>query len=132
MHTAFLSLFWDQANIILNVFALITAGPRSFSADLGYEDQPRTRNAPYLSEKRLELVRQHFEPHLDSLDLSAAKIAQQTFDELKLSLERVNDAISHPENFGVVKLKASASSILAVSSEAHFEIGIMPMLLERK
>jgi hypothetical protein len=85
--------------------------------------------------KRDEVVRTFFEPRLAEIGLSVAAIQQQSLDELRESLERVNDAITHPESFGTVKLKVTAKVpvfIVTADSEAHIEVGILPLLLERK
>jgi hypothetical protein len=55
--------------------------------------------------------------------------------ELEDSLERVDDALRHPESFGVLRLSisASGSAIIAKSNaESHVEIGAVPILLQRK
>ncbi len=77
-----------------------------------------------------------FESQLVTIGLSKSQIESQTLDELERSLERVNDAINKPDAFGTVKLKAVGETgnfaIAKVSSEANYEIGILPLLLERK
>jgi hypothetical protein len=77
-----------------------------------------------------------FESQLVTIGLSKSQIENQTLEELERSLERVNDAINKPDAFGTVKLKAvgeaGAFAIAKVSSEANYEIGILPLLLERK
>jgi hypothetical protein len=84
--------------------------------------------------RRDEIVRTSFEPQLERLGLSVEQIETQNLDELNESLAKVNDAISHPENFGTLKLMftGQASVILTARQEAHIEIGILPLLLERK
>jgi hypothetical protein len=79
---------------------------------------------------RLDRTRVFFEPQLRALGLGIDEIRQQRLDELYQSLERINDAIAHPESFGTLKLKASLT--LLVSNEAQLEVGVLPVLLERK
>jgi len=82
---------------------------------------------------REEIVRVHFEPQLARLGLSVEQIEGQTLEELNESLVKVNDAIAHPEAFGTLKISAAAGGGFVIAkTEAHFEIGILPMLLERK
>jgi hypothetical protein len=86
-----------------------------------------------LEASREELVRQHFEPQLARLGLSAEQIESQNLDELNESLVKVNDAIAHPQAFGTLKISIGAKGNFLISrQEAHFEVGILPMLLERK
>ncbi|MEW2574982.1 hypothetical protein [Streptomyces syringium] len=76
-----------------------------------------------------------FEPALKKLGLTVEQIERQSLDQLQVSLETVNDALLHPDSFGVMKVKAHAEAGLVLTparSEAHFEIGIAPLLLERK
>lgn len=85
--------------------------------------------------KGMELAKKHFDDLLVPLGLTEQQLQSQNLDELRKSLESVNDAITHPESFGTIKLKLKASVgmiITSIGSEANFEIGILPILLERK
>jgi hypothetical protein len=85
--------------------------------------------------KRDEFVRRYFEPQLARLGLSVEQIEGQDLDQLNESLIRVDDAIANPESFGTLKLRvlADANILLATAQqEAHMEIGILPLLFERK
>lgn len=79
-----------------------------------------------------EQARKFFEPQLTALGLGKEQIEGATLEELEASLERVNDAITHPESFGTLRLKVSASGLIVASTESQIEIGILPILLERK
>lgn len=83
----------------------------------------------------LEFAKKHFDELLFPLGLTEQQIQSQNLNELKESLDSVNDAISHPESFSTIKLKLTASGIWVITSinqDAHFELGILPLLLERK
>jgi hypothetical protein len=85
--------------------------------------------------RRDEIVQKNFEPQLARLGLSVEQIEKQNLEELRESLDKVNEAISHPENFGTVKLTFTADAglaLVAARQEAHLEIGILQLLLERK
>lgn len=87
--------------------------------------------------QRLEQVTgEFFEPKLRRLGLTVQQIETQTLDELEVSLETVNDALRHPDSFGLMKVTSEAgrpSAVLATKpTEAHLEVGIVPILLERK
>lgn len=85
--------------------------------------------------KGMEFAKKYFDDFLIPLGLTEQQIQSQNIDELRKSLDNVNDAISHPESFGTVKFKITASAgvvITSIKQEAHFEIGILPILLERK
>jgi uncharacterized protein Smg (DUF494 family) len=89
------------------------------------------------SESALEAARAYFEPQLESIGLSAEKIERQTLEELEASLSNVNDAIQHPESFGSLSLSFQVSQgkllpVLATAPEGQINIGILPILLERK
>ncbi|WP_409055848.1 hypothetical protein [Streptomyces sp. SYP-A7185] len=76
-----------------------------------------------------------FEPKLEKLGLTRAKIEAQNLEELQATLVTVNHAIDHPESFGVLKLKMTANMgavIVRNEAEAHIEVGVLPILLERK
>lgn len=77
-----------------------------------------------------------FIEQLKTLGLTHQQISTQTPEELETSLETVNDAIERADSFGVIKVKMSAStaSLIVTTSQAesHFEIGILPLLLEAK
>ncbi|MFI6661478.1 hypothetical protein ACIBL8_38855 [Streptomyces sp. NPDC050523] len=86
-------------------------------------------------EQTERLAEAMFGPQLDSLGLGRSELGAQSLEELKSSLERVNDAMAHPESFGVfhAKLTAEAGLITAKAGpEAHITLGIMPLLLQRK
>ncbi|WP_435220877.1 hypothetical protein [Streptomyces sp. Tue6028] len=76
-----------------------------------------------------------FGPQLDSLGLGRRALREHSIEELEASLERVNDAMAHPESFGVFHSKLSAEAGLIITqsgSEGHITLGIMPPLLQRK
>lgn len=79
-----------------------------------------------------EYAARYFERQLVALDLGRAQIEAQALPELEQSLERIEQCIDHPESFGTLKLRMTASAMLIVSTESHFEIGALPILLERK
>jgi hypothetical protein len=77
-----------------------------------------------------------FEPKLRALNLGLDQIDRQTLLELEASLERIAEAMRHPEQFGTIRLKMTADAAVVVvarsTSEAQFEVGIYPFLLQRK
>lgn len=88
-----------------------------------------------LATRRNELIRDYFEPHLTRLGLSISQIENQNIDELNESLEKVNDAISHPDSFGTLNIRMTPSVGLVIAAgpaEAHINTNILPLLLERK
>ncbi|NGO81568.1 hypothetical protein G6045_38815 [Streptomyces sp. YC504] len=67
--------------------------------------------------------------------MTRKQIEGQSLDELQVSLTSVNHAIENPNGFGVVRVKMTAEAGMVVvrnEAEAHFEMGILPILLERK
>jgi hypothetical protein len=92
---------------------------------------PRTQE-----NQMLDLTRDFFEPQLANLGLSVNQIEGQSLAELDHSLERVNEAISNPGQFGVLRIAYSASAAMLVArtvADGHItEVGILPILLERK
>ena len=88
-----------------------------------------------LAKRQIEQLKSFFEPQLVTLGLGADQIRHQTLEELEESLERVNLAIANSTSFGVYRLTVTANSgvvISAAKTEAHVEMGILPILLERK
>ncbi|MEP7134272.1 MAG: hypothetical protein ABI904_05015 [Chloroflexota bacterium] len=77
-----------------------------------------------------------FEQQLATLGLGKSQIEKQGLADLERSLESIDDAIKNSESFGTVKLKTVGETgnfaIAKISSESNFEIGILPLLLERK
>jgi hypothetical protein len=86
-------------------------------------------------EKFKEEANRFFEAQLESIGLSRAQVEQQTITELEDSFVRVDDALCAPESFGVLRFSVTANaSVLLVksNSESHIEVGVVPLLLERK
>lgn len=81
------------------------------------------------------LIRDFFEPQLRRLGLAEDQIARQDLAELEASLEKVNDAIMNPDAFGKLRVAITADAgaiIVRAQTEHHLELGILPLLLERK
>jgi hypothetical protein len=81
------------------------------------------------------LVRQVFEPQLMSLGLAVKQIEDQDLGQLEASLDKLNEAIGSADSFGKIRLEFTADSgsvITSASTSATVELGILPLLLERK
>jgi hypothetical protein len=91
---------------------------------------------PSTSSRLLDVDRQlheWFEPRLRKIGLGADQIAEQDLPQLKTSLEKVNDAIAHPDSFGKFSVTFSTNGPVVVArTDGHIELGILPLLLERK
>ena len=73
------------------------------------------------------------QPRLAAIGLSADQVKNQSLDELNQSLDRLNDAINKPESFGFLRMNFDAGVGLVIArTSAQVEIGILPLLLERK
>lgn len=95
----------------------------------------RIQGIEAILEDQLETARRFFEPRLTELGLSVSQINALDVVGLRNALERVNDAIKHPEQFGVLNLKVTANVGVVVTKatqDAHMAVGILPILLERK
>lgn len=83
-----------------------------------------------------ELIREFFDPQLDMIGLTIEKIYEQSLPVLHRSLDIINDAISKPESFGTLALGVDTDGNLFISQgktdDNIHEIGILPILLERK
>lgn len=81
-------------------------------------------------------IKVQFEEQLSLLGLSEAQIGSQSLQELKDSLERINDAINNPDGFPKFNIsiggKAGVPYITQGTTEAHYQVTILPTLLERK
>jgi Fe2+ transport system protein B len=83
----------------------------------------------------MEIARKYFDTILKPLGLTENQILEKDLPELKKSLTSINDLIDKHQSFPSIKLKMTSSArivITTASQEAHFEIGILPVLLERK
>jgi hypothetical protein len=81
------------------------------------------------------LARDFFEPQLRRLGLADDQIGAQDLAQLEASLEKVNDAIANPDAFGKLQIAFTAQGhvfIAQANTEHHLELGILPLLLERK
>jgi len=79
-------------------------------------------------------VNKYFEKQLENLGLSVRAIEQQSEEELRRNLNVVNQAIENHQSFGKFSIGMSAQGdafIAMAKRESHFEIGILPLLLER-
>src|SRR5262245_10366431 len=82
-----------------------------------------------------EEAQQFFDAQLERLGLGEMQIASQGITELEDSLTRIDDALRTPESFGVLRLSMSGNAavfIVKTNTEAHIEVGVVPILLERK
>jgi len=80
-------------------------------------------------------VHEFFEPQLRALRLTVDQIEEQDLSQLEASLDILNDAIANPDSFGKISFSfgGEAGPIIVKSrSAAHVELGILPILLERK
>jgi hypothetical protein len=76
-----------------------------------------------------------FEVQLEGIGLGRSQLEKQSIPELEDSLVRVDDALRTPDSFGVLRLKVTAEVgviVTTTNSAAHFEVGVVPLLLERK
>jgi hypothetical protein len=76
-----------------------------------------------------------FDSQLERLGLSEAQIKEQDISSLEDSLIRIDDALRNPESFGVLSLNMTADAAVMIvksNTEAHIQIGVVPILLERK
>lgn len=84
----------------------------------------------------LETARSFFEPQLAAMGLGRNEIESQSVTQLRDSLNRINEAISHPSQFGQVGLKFTANAgmvlVARAGAEAVVTVGALPILLERK
>jgi hypothetical protein len=84
------------------------------------------------------ITKAFFEPQLKSLDLGEEQIRQQNLSQLLQNLETVNEAIQNPDSFGVCGLSITAEAGTGIAyitkgpQNATFQVGILPILLERK
>lgn len=88
-----------------------------------------------LEEELNASAKSYFEPKLDALGLSTDAIKNQSLSELKNSLNTVDDAMQNSEQFGTLNLSVSAEGALFVAkatTSRQFQVGILPILLERK
>jgi len=82
-------------------------------------------------QEQIKKSQNQFESQLIRLELGKEQIQNQTLPELEQSLERVNDALQHPNSFGVSELKIG-TSVFGLGFESNYEMGVVPLLLERK
>jgi hypothetical protein len=73
-----------------------------------------------------------FEPQLAALGLSVASIESHDLIQLRSSLDRVNELIANPGQLGTFRVTAAASMVVIARTEATFEVGALPLLLQRK
>jgi len=76
-----------------------------------------------------------FDAQLERLGLGEMQINQQDITSLEDSLLRIDDALRNPGSFGVLSLSMTANAAVFIAksnTEALVQIGIVPILLERK
>ena len=71
----------------------------------------------YSDVARETIVRRTFEPQLIKLGLSEAQLTMQSQAELAHSLQRLEDALAHPEGFGVLRLKLTPQGYVVALGE---------------
>jgi len=80
-------------------------------------------------------AQEYFEPQLTELGFSKNQIEICSLEDLRQNLDSINEAIKHPESFGSLNLNVGGDGKIYAAkskSDAHFEIGILPLLLDRK
>jgi hypothetical protein len=96
--------------------------------------RPEDKRSDVYNQFRAEAQR-FFDAQLERIGLGEAQIESQDITELEDSLARVDDALRTPDSFGVLKLSMSANAaVFLVKSDtaSHIEVGVVPLLLERK
>lgn len=91
------------------------------------------RPNPY--DRLKEEAQRFFDSQLERLGLSEVQIKEQDISSLEDSLIRIEDALRNPESFGVLSLSMTQNAavmIVTANTEAHIQIGVVPILLERK
>lgn len=94
-----------------------------------------TMKVKSMTESVDEQVRVYFESQLKEIGLSKNQVENQSLEELKKSLDTINEAIKHPESFGTLSFKISSevgAILTPTKADAHFERGILQILLSRK
>jgi hypothetical protein len=82
------------------------------------------------SRNSLEYARNYFEPQLEERGLGKEQIANQTLEELGLSLIKINGAIEHPESF---RLPGAGFKIWVIELTTEgIQANLLAILLERK
>jgi hypothetical protein len=90
---------------------------------------------PNLYDRLKEEAQRFFDSQLERLGLSEVQIKEQDISSLEDSLIRIEDALRNPESFGVLSLSMTQNAavmIVTANTEAHIQIGVVPILLERK
>jgi predicted nucleotide-binding protein len=100
-------------------------------------DGMSARSSWDVAENYIEQARAFYEPQLAAQGLSEKAINAQTLDQLHASLAKLDVLTAHPEQFGLfrIRMTAKGSGIVVTTqaqAEAQIEIGILPLLLERK
>ncbi len=86
-------------------------------------------------EQALVVARAYFEPQLRLINLGQSQIEGQTLEELEGSLATVSEAIDRAPSFGYMPFEVSAQGgviLSRVSTVSALQVGILPILLERK
>jgi len=76
-----------------------------------------------------------FDAQLERLNLSEDQIRDQDISALEDSLVRIDDALRAHESFGVLRMSVTANAVVVIvrsNSETYLELGVVPILLERK
>ncbi len=81
------------------------------------------------------LAQSFFEGQIEHLGLSDALLENQSLEALQQSLQTINQAIIKADSFGILRLSVQPDGHLKLApsaAEAQLEMGILPLLLERK
>lgn len=94
------------------------------------------RVADYIEKEMRRLSDDFFEPKLAQHGLSEADIEGMDRSRLQDALDRIDDALQNPEQFGVLPLKIDGEGFKLVpaapTEEARFTLDAVPTLLSRK
>jgi CheY-like chemotaxis protein len=76
-----------------------------------------------------------FDSQMHALGLAEDQIGEQSLEELTESLERVNEALTNPDSFGIIDVRLASDGSVVDSSSVHdaqMRYGILPVLLQSK
>ena len=98
-------------------------------------EELRDKSSKAIADMMYHVRNNWFNNLLRPLGLTDDQIKTQNLEELKDSLERVNEALKNPDSFGKIGVKFDFNSgpiITKNKEDATVELGIFPVLLEKQ
>jgi len=120
----------DRLSFLYSGTGATLESPRLAQKEMGWDKHAQGKIVKW----NLDLIAEYFEPQLQRLNLGQDQIRAQDAQQLKDSINRINEAKKNPAQFGVLHIKftATGDAVITTPDDGQTQSSIYPVLLERE